>query len=130
MSFYDQMAKAFGVKLFRNRVKTVEAVVDVGCRLWCLVGEKKVRWQMNGSERLVSPCLSQLVIFTATGRPSSCSFEGQHAPRSPDPRTGDENTGSSGQPPEVGPTKLATIAVATKRGSVGRPATRGNRPLS
>ena len=29
-------------------------------------------------------------VFRATVRPSSCVFEGQYAPRSPDPRTNDE----------------------------------------
>ena len=35
----------------------------------------------------------QQVVLRATRRPSSCSFEGQYTPRSPDPRTNDENTG-------------------------------------
>ena len=35
----------------------------------------------------------QQVVSRATGRPSSCTFEDQYAPRSLDPRTNDENTG-------------------------------------
>ena len=42
---------------------------------------------------LVSSMFVQQVILRATGRPSSCSFEGHSAPRTPDSRTNDENTG-------------------------------------
>ena len=49
----------------------------------------------------------------------SCSFEGQYAPRGPDTRTNDENTDSSGQPPGMGPTKVATTYVTQSGGSVG-----------
>ena len=34
----------------------------------------------------------------ATGRPSSCAFEGRHAPRSPDPRTNDESPSPQKRP--------------------------------
>ena len=37
--------------------------------------------------------LCKFVVFRATGRQSSCSFEGQYAPRSPYPLTNDKNTG-------------------------------------
>ena len=39
-------------------------------------------------------------VFKATGRPSSCAFEGRYAPRSPDPRTNDESP-SPQQPPDA-----------------------------
>ena len=52
----------------------------------------------NGGRRVISGveeaslfCVSQ-AVFRATGRPSSCSFEGRYAPRSPNPRTNNENT--------------------------------------
>ena len=48
--------------------------------------------------------------------PSSCSFEGQYTPRGPDTRTNDENTDSSGQPPGVRPTKVATTYVTQSGG--------------
>ena len=47
---------------------------------------------------------------------SSCSFEGQYTPRGPDTRTNDENTDSSGQPPGVRPTKVATTYVTQSGG--------------
>ena len=47
---------------------------------------------------------------------SSCSFEGQYAPRGPDTSTNDENTDSSRQPPRVGPTKMATTCVTQSGG--------------
>ena len=37
--------------------------------------------------------LCQLVVFRATGRQTPRSFEGQHAPRSPDKHTNDKNIG-------------------------------------
>ena len=43
------------------------------------------------SWRLVYFCVRKAVL-RATRWPSSCSFEGLYAPRSPDPRTNDENT--------------------------------------
>ena len=63
---------------------------------------------------------------------SSFSFEGQYAPRGPDTRTNDENTDSSGQPPGVGPTKMATTHVTQSGGlwvpvPLSRPATAVNR---
>ena len=42
----------------------------------------------------------QQVVLRATGRTSSCSFEGQYAPRSPDPRTNDESTGPRNSEPK------------------------------
>ena len=41
----------------------------------------------------MSSLFVQQVVSRATGRPSSCSLEGQYAPRSPNHRTNDENTG-------------------------------------
>ena len=63
---------------------------------------------------------------------SSCSFEGQYAPRGPDTRTNDENTDSSGQPPGVRPTKVATTYVTQSGGlwvpvPLSKPATAVNR---
>ena len=79
--------------------------VLVDCRCWCLVGGKESRWRVSRSgglslffrndfsEPLVSSLFVQQDVSRATGQPSSCAFEGQCAPRSPDPRTNDENTG-------------------------------------
>ena len=63
---------------------------------------------------------------------SSCSFEGQYAPRGPDTRTNDENTDSSGQPLGVRPTKMATTYVTQSGGlwvpvPLSKPATAVNR---
>ena len=63
---------------------------------------------------------------------SSCLFEGQYAPRGPDTRTNDENTDSSGQPPGVRPTKVATTYVTQSGGlwvpvPLSKPATAVNR---
>ena len=63
---------------------------------------------------------------------SSCSFEGQYAPRGPDTRTNDENTDSNGQPPGVGPTKMDTTYVTQSGGlwvpvPLSKPATAVNR---
>ena len=40
-------------------------------------------------------------VFRATGRPSSCAFEGRYAPRSPDPRTNDESPFQQQRPDAV-----------------------------
>ena len=37
-------------------------------------------------------------VFRATGLPSSCAFEGRHAPRSPDPGTNDESPSPQQRP--------------------------------
>ena len=63
---------------------------------------------------------------------SSFSFEGQYAPRGPDTRTNDENTYSSGQPPEVEPMKMATTYLTQSGGlwvpvPLSKPATAVNR---
>ena len=77
-------------------------------------------------------CLSRRLSSGPPDDPSSCSFEGQYAPRGADTCTNDENTDSSRQPLGAGPTKLATTSVITKRGSVGpgplsKPAIAANR---
>ena len=76
-------------------------------------------------------CFSRL----SSGPPddlSSCSFESRYAPRGPDTRTNDENTDSSGQPPGVGATKVATTYVIQSGGlwvpiPLSKPATAVNR---
>ena len=64
--------------------------------------------------------LCRLCVSRSSLRPpddlSSCSFEGQYAPRSPDTRTNDANTDSNRQPPGAGPTKLATTYVTQSGG--------------
>ena len=40
-------------------------------------------------------------VFRATGRPSSCAFEGRHAPRSPNPYTNDESPSPQQRPDAV-----------------------------
>ena len=77
-------------------------------------------------------CLSRRLSSGPPDDPSSCSFEGQYAPRGADTCTNDDNTDSSRQPLGAGPTKLATTSVTTKRGSVGpgplsKPAVAANR---
>ena len=87
-------------------------------------------WQVR-VRGVVSSLLFE-AVFRATDDLSSCSFEGQYAPRGPDTRTNDENTDSSGQPPGVGPTKMATTYV-TQSGDLwvpvplSKPATAVNR---
>ena len=77
-SFVDSVGPqkgAVGRKSFGKLAMVVEVLVISA------VGEASVFY-----------CILQ-AVFRATGRPSSCSFEGRYAPRSPDPRTNDENTG-------------------------------------
>ena len=40
-------------------------------------------------------------VFRATGRPSSCAFEGRYAPRSPHPRTNDKSPSPQERPNAV-----------------------------
>ena len=46
----------------------------------------------------VRPFVQARSVFRATGRPSSCAFEGRYAPRSPDPRTNDESPSPQQRP--------------------------------
>ena len=93
------------------------AVVLSGCQCWSPRGGRREEGAAGTSlfEVLCRLCFSG----SSLGPPddlSSCSFEGQYAPRGPDTRINDENTYSSGQPPGVGPTKVATTYVTQSGG--------------
>ena len=86
----DPMEYSFRVKLFTddclrrlsNRLSTFAVTVDV----WKEEEQEAGELSFLG---LVSSLFIQLVVSRATGRPSSCSFEGQYAPRGPDTGTND-----------------------------------------
>ena len=89
-------------------------VVLSGCQCWSPRGGRRER-QVRCCSRCCVVCFSG----SSLGPPedlSSCSFEGQYAPRGPDNHTNDENTDSSGQPPGVGPRKVATTYVTQSGG--------------
>ena len=93
------------------------AVVLSGCQCWSPKGGRRGKGVAGALlfEVLCPLCCSR----PSLGPPddlSSCSFEGQYASRGPDTRTNDENTDSSGQPPGVGPTKMATTYVTQSGG--------------
>ena len=113
------------------------AVVLSDCQCW---SPKGGGGRGGGRRGLQVRCCSRSCVVlcfsgSSLGPPddlSSCSFEGQYAPRGPDTRTNDENTDSSGQPPGVGPTKVATTYVTQSGGlwapvSLSKPATAANR---
>ena len=94
--FNDPVAMAFRVKWvidgYHHRLSRLLLSKPVSGRK----EEKQATGELSFG-RLLSSCLSQRVALRATGRASSCSSEDQYAPRSPDSRTNDENTASSGQ---------------------------------
>ena len=110
------------------------AVVLSGCQCWSPRGGRR---EEGAAGTLLFEVLCRLCFSgSSLGPPddlSSCSFEGQYAPRGPDTRTNDENTDSSGQPPGVvGPTKVATTYVTQSGGlwapvPLRKPATAVNR---
>ena len=113
-----QWLAALRVKIFKAVVFEVfMAVVLSGCQCWSPKGGRR-------EKRVAGALLFEVLCHLCCSRPSlgppddlsSCSFEGQYAPRSPDTRTNDENTDSSGQPPGVGPTKVATTYVTQSGG--------------
>ena len=108
------------------------AVVLSGCQCWSPKGERREKGAAGALfEMLCRLCFSR----SSLGPPddlSSCSFEGQYAPRGPDTRTIDANTDSNRQPPGVGPTKMATTYVTQNGGlwapvPLSKPATAVNR---
>ena len=109
------------------------AVVLSDCQCWSPRGGRR---EKGAAGALLFEVLCRLCFSgSSLGPPddlSSCSFEGQYAPRGPDTRTNDENTDSSGQPPGVGPTKVATTYVTQSGGlwapvPLSKPATAVNR---
>ena len=92
-------------------------VVLSGCQCW---SPRRGRREEGAAGTLLFEVLCRLCFLGSSLGPSddlsSCSFEGQYAPRGPDTRTNDENTHSSGQPPGVGPTKVATTYVTQSGG--------------
>ena len=93
------------------------AVVRSGCQCWSPKGGRR---EKGAAGALLFEVLCPLCCSRPSLGPlddlSSSSFEGQYAPRGPDTRTNDENTDSSGQPPGVGPTKMATTYVTQSGG--------------
>ena len=129
-----QWRAALRVKIFKAVVfKVFMAVVLSGCQCWSPKGGRRKKGVAGALLFKVSCrlCCSR----PSLGPPddlSSCSFEGQYAPRGPDTRTNDENTDSSGQPPGMGPTKVATTYVTQSGGlwvpvPLSKPATAVNR---
>ena len=110
-----QWLAALRVKIFKAVVFEVfMAVVLSGCQCWSPKGGRREKGAAGALlfEVLCPLCCSR----SSLGPPddlSSCSFEGQYAPRDPE---NDENTDSSGQPPGVGPTKIATTYVTQSGG--------------
>ena len=93
------------------------AVVLSGCQCWSPKGGRR---EKGAAGALLFEVLCPLCCLRPSlGPPDdlySSSFEGQYAPRGPDTRTNDENTDSSGQPPGVGPTKMATTYLTQSGG--------------
>ena len=109
------------------------AVVLSGCQCWSPKGGRREKGEAGALLFKVScPLCCSRPSLGPPDDPSSCSFEGQYAPRGPDTRTNDENTDSSGQPPGVRPTKVATTYVTQSGGlwvpvPLSKPATAVNR---
>ena len=109
------------------------AVVLSGCQCWSPKGGRR---EKGVAGALLFGVLCRLCFSRSSLGPpddlSSCSFEGQYAPRGPDTRPNDENTDSNRQPPGVGPTKMATTYVTQSGGlwvpvPLSKPATAVNR---
>ena len=93
------------------------AVVLSGCQCWSPKGGRREKGAAGALlfEILCCLCFSR----SSLGPPddlSSCSLEGKYTPQGPDTCTNDENTAISGQPPGVGPTKMATTYVIQSGG--------------